>query len=161
MHVNVKLAQEDGKLLDYTLQYRPIIGKLLYLTITRPDLCYAMNHLSQFLAKPRVPHLQVVVHVLQYIKNTIGQSPFYLASTSVQLKAFADADQGTCLVSRSSAEAKYRSMKNATCEIVLLLSLIKDLGVNHDGPTILFCANEAALHIAANQGENSKRNIED
>ena len=97
MHVNVKLAQEDGKLLDYTLQYRPIIGKLLYLTITRPDLCYAMNHLSQFLAKPRVPHLQVVVHVLQYIKNTIGQSPFYLASTSVQLKAFADADQGTCL----------------------------------------------------------------
>ena len=64
-------------------------------------------------------------------------------------------------VSRSSAEAKYRSMKNATCEIVLLLSLIKDLGVNHDGPTILFCANEAALHIAANQGENSKRNIED
>ena len=42
-------------------------------------------------------------------------------------------------------------MANATCEIVWLLSLLKDLGVNHDGLAILFCDNEVAPHIAANQ----------
>ena len=79
---------------------------------------------------------------------------------------------------RSLAQAKDHSMANATCEVVWLLSLLKDLGVNHDGPVILFCDNEAILHIAANQvfsqknqahwdwlpfdmRENSKRNIED
>ena len=54
-------------------------------------------------------------------------------------------------MSRSSVEAEYCSMENATCEIVWLFSLLKDIGVNHDGVTILFCDNEAALHIAVNQ----------
>ena len=76
--VNVKLAQDDGELIDDHLQYKHIIGKLLYLTITKPNLCYAVNLLSKFLAKLRIPHLQIVVHVLQYIKNTVGQVFFIL-----------------------------------------------------------------------------------
>ena len=102
MDVNVKLAQDDRELLDDPLQYRRIIGKLLYLTITRPDLCYVVNRLSQFLAKSRVLYSQVVVHVLQYIKNTFGQGLFYPTSTSLQLKAFVDANWGTCPHSRKS-----------------------------------------------------------
>ena len=66
---NLKLFdQEDGDLLDDTLRYRKMSGKLLYLSITRSDLSYSVNHLSQFLANPWVPHLQVVYHVLEYIK---------------------------------------------------------------------------------------------
>ena len=71
--VNVKLAQDDGELIDDHLQYKHIIGKLLYLTITKPNLCYAVNLLSKFLAKLRIAHLQIVVHLLQYIKNIVGQ----------------------------------------------------------------------------------------
>ena len=52
---------------------------------------------------------------------------------------------------RYSVEAKYRSMANATCEIVWLFSLLKNHGVNHVGPVILFCGNEATLHIVVNQ----------
>ena len=72
MDLNVKLSQDEGELLDDPSQYRWMIEKLLYLTITRSDLSYSMNRLSQFLAKPRVPHSQAIHHVLQYVKSTIG-----------------------------------------------------------------------------------------
>ena len=61
MDLNVKLSQDDGDLLEDPLVYRRMIGKLLYLTITQPNLSYSVNSLSQFLAKPRVPHLQVAI----------------------------------------------------------------------------------------------------
>ncbi|XP_024022993.1 uncharacterized protein LOC112092056 [Morus notabilis] len=164
MDGDVKLSQNDGEALEDPSQYRRLIGKLLYLTITRPDLSYSVNRLSQFLANPKVTHWQAACRVLRYLKGT--------------LKAFADSYWATCLdtrksisgfcvfigdslvswkskkqqtVSRSSTEAEYRSMANATCEIIWLLSLLKDLHVDHHKPTVLFCDNHAALHIAANR----------
>ena len=53
------------------------------------------------------------------------------------------------MVSRSSAEAKYRSMATK-CELVWLLQLLKDLNVNHSKPALLYCDNQAAIHIAEN-----------
>ena len=53
-------------------------------------------------------------------------------------------------MSRSSVEAKYLSMANTTCEIMWLLALLKDFQVPHNGPTLFFCDNQAALHIASN-----------
>ena len=54
------------------------------------------------------------------------------------------------IVSRSSAEAEYREMANACCELTWLLSLVKDFGAQHTKPALLYCDNQAALHIAAN-----------
>lgn len=174
---SVKLSQFDGDLLDDRSKYRRLIGRLLYLTITRPDLSHAMNWLSQFFAKPCVPHLQAAFHMLQYVKSTVGQGIFFSSSSSTELKDFADSDWASCsdtrksingfcvfigdsliswkskkrqTVSRSSTEAEYKSMVNATCEMMLLLSLYKDLHIDHPGPALLFCDNQAALHIAAN-----------
>ena len=53
----VKLSNEDGELLSDIYQYRRLIGRLLYLTISRPDIAFAVNKLSQFVSKARVPHL--------------------------------------------------------------------------------------------------------
>ncbi|KAL5558567.1 hypothetical protein UlMin_034778 [Ulmus minor] len=192
MEPNLKLSQEDGELFDDPSLYRRLIGKLLYLTITRPDLSYAVNRLSQFLAKPRIPHYKAVQRVLHYLKATPGQGLFYPTNTDMDLKAYAkaafpamvvqfkvfyDTDWGTCsdtrrsilglcvflgdsliswkskkqaTVSCSSAEAEYRSMANACCEITWLLSLLKKLGIDHSKPALLYCDNQAALHITAN-----------
>ena len=53
-------------------------------------------------------------------------------------------------IARSSAEAEYRSMANATCELVWMVNLLKDLGIEFSQPNLLFCDNQAALHIAVN-----------
>ena len=60
MEANINLSQDDGELLEDPNLYRRLIGKLLYLTITRPDLAYSVNRLSQYLASPRSAHLQGV-----------------------------------------------------------------------------------------------------
>ena len=64
MNPTVKLSQTEGELLEDPLVYRRMIGKLLYLTITRPDLTYSVNRLSQFMTASRSPHLQAARHVL-------------------------------------------------------------------------------------------------
>ena len=64
MDLNLKLSQDDGDLIEDPTSYRRLIGKLLYLTITRPGLSYFVNRLIQFLAAPRKPHLQAVFHIL-------------------------------------------------------------------------------------------------
>ncbi|KAM6555970.1 hypothetical protein CsatB_002989 [Cannabis sativa] len=177
MEANLKLGQNDKeKLADPTL-YRRIIGKLQYLTITRPDISYSVNKLSQFLAVPQASHMNAAVRVLQYIKSTPGQGIYFPATCKIQLRAYTDSDWAACpdtrrsttgfcifigdsiiswrskkqhTVSRSSAEAEYRAMANTTCEVVWLISILKELNVHHEGPTLLFCDNKSAQHIAAN-----------
>ncbi|KAL5569450.1 hypothetical protein UlMin_026025 [Ulmus minor] len=57
MEVNLNLSKDESDLLEDPALYRCLIGKLLYLTITHPDLSYSVNKLSQFLAQPRIPHM--------------------------------------------------------------------------------------------------------
>ena len=73
MEQNIKLSKyEDRELKDLGM-YRRMIGRLLYLTITRQDITNAVYRLSQYMAKPRKPHLDVVSRVLQYLKNELGK----------------------------------------------------------------------------------------
>ena len=172
---NVSLTQSDGKLLEDGSTYRRLVGRLIYLTITRPDLTYVVHILSQFMDKPRQPHLAAAHQVLKYIKQTPRQGIILPSMGNLQLQAFCDADWARCkdtrrlvtgycsllrgapiswrtkkqtTVSRSSAEAEYRSMATTCCEITWLKNILKDLKINHTQPVTLFCDNQAAMHIA-------------
>ncbi|XP_019101789.1 PREDICTED: uncharacterized protein LOC109133260 [Camelina sativa] len=104
MNHNVHLTKDMGTPLEpaRTTSYRELIGRLLYLTITRPDITFAVHNLSQFLSCPTDTHLQAAYQICHYIKGNPGQGLFYAANSEPFLNAFSDADWGTCPETRRS-----------------------------------------------------------
>jgi hypothetical protein len=78
---NVKLSADEGDFVEDTTMYIRIVGSLIYMTITRPDLSYAVGVVSQFTQTPRKPHLDAVRRILRYIKHTLQCGIFYEAKS--------------------------------------------------------------------------------
>ncbi|XP_019102930.1 uncharacterized mitochondrial protein AtMg00810-like [Beta vulgaris subsp. vulgaris] len=159
------LSTELGDVLEEPEQYRKLVGRLLYLNITRLDLSYATQHLSQFLSCPRKPHLQAAMYVVRYLKSTLHLGLFYSATSDDVVKSYSDADWRTCLftsrslsaycifvgnhlvswktkkqktVSKSFAEAEYGSMSSTASKVVWLEGLLQDLKVHVSLPIYLY-----------------------
>jgi len=134
----------DGELLPDPTSYRKLIGKLKYLTNSRPDITYVVNHLSQYVSSLTKEHYQVVFRILRYLKGTVGQGIFIDAKSKFHIKAYSDFDWAGCAdtrksvtgflaylgntlitwrskkhttMSRSSCEAEYRALAQTVCEI--------------------------------------------
>ncbi|KAK2453566.1 putative mitochondrial protein [Trifolium repens] len=173
----VKLHNDDSKPYADISQYRRLVGKLLYLTNTRPDICFATQQLSQFLSKPTINHYNAACRVIRYLKHNPGRGLLFPRSSDLQILGFTDADWAGCLdtrksttgycffigsslvswkakkqttVSRSSSEAEYRALSSATCELIWLLYLLNDLKIQCSKPPVIYCDSQSALHIASN-----------
>jgi hypothetical protein len=174
---SVKLHQDKAKPFTDISGYRRLVGKLLYLTTTRPDIAFVTQQLSQFLTCPTHTHYDTACRVVRYLKNSPGKGLFFRRDSTLQLLGFTDADWAGCVdtrrstsgycfflgssliswrakkqhtVARSSSEAEYRALSFAACELQWLVYLLTDLGVSCVKPPVLYCDNQSALHIAAN-----------
>ncbi|KAF5763047.1 putative RNA-directed DNA polymerase [Helianthus annuus] len=177
MEQNVKLEDDSEDIRVDANMYKWLVGRLLYLQATRPDLTYWVNVLSQFVSDPRQNHLDAAMRVLRYLKATPGQGILFPKNGGTKLVTYCDADWLGCpftrrsrtgyllllggapiswkskkqsVVSRSSAEAEYRAMATTTSEILWMRWLLKGLEAEQIGPTPLYCDNQAARHIANN-----------
>ena len=174
---NVKLIPSQGELLRDPGRYRRLVGKLNYLTITRPNISFPVSVVSQFLQSPCDSHWDAVFRILRYIKRTPSQGVLYKNRGHTQVVGYSDADwassptdrrstSGYCafiggnliswkskkqdVVARSSVEAEYRAMTLATCELIWLKHLLQELRFGKDEQMKLICDNQVALHISSN-----------
>lgn len=152
--------------------YCQLVGKLIYLTNTRPDLAYAVGILSRFMSSPQQHHLDAARHVLRYIKSTSELGLFYPRSTSLSLTGFTDSDHAACkitrrsigayvfqfaggtvtwsskrqsTVSQSTTEAEYRALSDGAREAVFLLRLLQELNMVPNTKAILHSQDQQVL----------------
>lgn len=172
-----KLSANDNSKLVNPEMYRRVVGRLLYLGFTRPDLTYATQTLSQFMHSPTMVHWNAALYVLRYLKGTLNHGLFYPADNDLQMTGYSDADWGSCTdtrrsvtgyciylgtslvswktkkqptVSRSSTKAEYRAMASTTCELQWISYLLNDLQVTMKLPITLFCDSKSVIQITEN-----------
>ena len=92
VELNAHLTPTGGKPLSNSSLYRRLVGSLVYLTVTRPDISYAVHQVSQYMSAPRSIHYVTVLHILRYIKGTLFHGLCYSAQSPLILRAFSDAD---------------------------------------------------------------------
>ena len=92
MDPSICFQKDDGAPFSDPAAYRRLVGQLLYLTTTRPDISYAVTTLSQFLHALMVSHYRAVLRVLRYLKNAPGSGLFFPSDSELHLKGFSDSD---------------------------------------------------------------------
>ncbi|KAL0557194.1 hypothetical protein IC582_005712 [Cucumis melo] len=174
---NCKLGNSDDQVPVDKEQYQRIVGKLIYLSHTRPDISFAVSVASQFMQAPYEKHMEAVNRILRYLKNTLGKGLMFRKTNRKTIKAYTDSDwagsvidrkstsdyctfvwgnlvtwrsKKQSVVARSSAEAEYRAMSLGICEKIWLQKVLSDLHQECETPLKLFCDNKAAISIANN-----------
>ena len=97
-----KLSAEDGEFFDNPALYRKAVGKLNLLTNTRPDLAFAVQHFSQFMKQPWVPHFKALIHLLRYLKHNPNLGILLNNQADFFLAAYCDSNWAACTHTRRS-----------------------------------------------------------
>lgn len=171
-----KLHASDSELVDPTL-YRQLIGSLMYLVNTRPDICFAVNTMSQFMCEPRKVHWVAAKHILRYLQGTVDYGLDYRQGDGVRLVGYTDSDWAGCASDRkstsgccfglgsavvswlsrkqqsvalSSAEAEYMAASLASCEAIWLRKMLFGLFGQPLRPSVIYCDNQSCIKLTEN-----------
>jgi hypothetical protein len=174
-------SDKSGNMVDQKL-YRSMIGSLLYVTASRPDVMFSVCMCARFQASPRESHLKATKRILRYLKHTQDVGLWYPKGASFELVGYSDSDyagdkverkstSGTCqllgrsLVSWSSkkqnsialstAEAEYIAAGSCCAQILWMKATLKDFGINFKNVPLL-CDNESAVKLTNNPVQHQR-----
>ncbi|XP_042757957.1 secreted RxLR effector protein 161-like [Lactuca sativa] len=155
--------------------YRSLVGSLMYLTATRPNIMFSMSVISRFMENPKKSHWEAGKHILRCINGTLNHGLIYTRTEDANLRGFRDCDYGRCiydsksttgyvsdLVSRaiswkkknpnvvalSSVEAKYISLSMVGCQALWLSGILVTLGKYQINASKLLCDNKYAVALS-------------
>lgn len=171
-----KIQDEEEELAD-SKTYRSLVGGLLYLTATRPDLMFSASYLSRYLKEPKAKHFKEAKRVLRYIKGTTDIGLMYSAVKEPKLVGYSDSDWGGCkedlksttgycfsigsaifswktskqdTIAQSTAEAEYMALCAATNQAIWLRRLLEDLKFNTQEGVPIYCDSQSAIALGKN-----------
>lgn len=174
---NAKLASNEGQPLEDPSSYRRLNGRLIYLTNSRPDISYGVQHLTQYVSRPLLPHYQAATSILRYSKVVPDKGILFYASSSLKMFYFADSDWVKCpdirkfvtgyrvilgssllwykskkqhIVSRFSTETEYCALAFLTCKLQWLQYLFHDFLIAFPQPTSVYYDSKFAIYLAHN-----------
>lgn len=172
-----KLTKEgEGKKVDAT-QFKQVVGSLMYLTATRPDLMYSVCLISKYMANPTEGHLFAAKRVLRYIKGTLEYGVFYERKGAVELVAYADSDYASdCddrkstsgyvfklsggavawsskkqpIVTLSTTEAEYVAAAACACQSIWMKRVLSQFNPSQSKSITVFCDNSSTIKLSKN-----------
>jgi hypothetical protein len=100
MEQHLRLSPDDGTLLPNPTPYHRLVGRLIYLTVTRLDINYLVNILCQFMHSPQMAHMDVAHYVVRYLKGYIGKGIFLSSSSTIHLQGYCDSDWAGCPITQ-------------------------------------------------------------
>ncbi|CAL8169320.1 unnamed protein product [Prunus armeniaca] len=177
MEINLKLSSNDGAPRADASMYRSIVGSLIYLSNTRPDIVHAVSVVSRFMNDPSNHHFAAVKRILRYVQGTKGYGLKYTQEKESILVGFTDSDWAGAIddrrstsghvfflgkkviswsskkqstVALSTAEAEYISATSAACEAVWIRRILADLHQEQNTPTKLYCDNMSIIAMTKN-----------
>ncbi|RVW42603.1 Retrovirus-related Pol polyprotein from transposon TNT 1-94 [Vitis vinifera] len=170
-------------------RYQRLVGKLIYLSHTRPDIAYAVSVVSQFMHCPSEEHMEAVIRILRYLKSSPRKGLMFSKNDHVRVDGYTDADWARNISDRkstsgyftfiggnlvtwkskkqkvvalSSAEAEFRGMAKGLCELLWLKRLLTEIGFAPKFEMNIFCDNKAAIDISHNLVQHDQtKHVED
>ncbi|KAJ4807357.1 polyprotein [Rhynchospora pubera] len=177
MNAKEKLNKDDGTPITDAALYRSLVGGLIYLTHTRPDVSYSVGVVSRFMHKPSKHHMGAAKRILRYVAGTTDFGLWYGEKTTGKLSGFSDSDWAGCCedmkstsgylfvlgsspiswkckkqptVALSSTEAEYVAVCCAACQAVWLSRILEDFGNKQEGAVKIKCDNRSTIAMCKN-----------
>ncbi|GJR13864.1 ribonuclease H-like domain-containing protein [Tanacetum coccineum] len=149
-----KLGPDGVPVQDPTL-YRSLAGGLQYLTFTRPDLSYAVQHICLYMHDPREPHFAALKRIMRYVQCTLDLGLHLYASATTSLVGYTDVDWVGCPSTRR-AEAEYRGIANVVAETAWIRNLLRELHSPLLTATLVYCDNVSAVYMSVSPVQHQR-----
>ncbi|GLT64505.1 hypothetical protein SLA2020_369930 [Shorea laevis] len=179
---NLKLSKDDDSLKCNASVYKSLVGSLLYLTATRPDIMFAASPLSRYMTSPSQTHFSVAKRALRYVNGTVDYGILYESVCDCSLQVYMDSDWAGCLmtqralqdmfsfgsgvfcwnsskqesVAQSTAEAEHIVAGAASNHAIWLRKILNDMGQPEVQPCVIQIDNKSAIAIAENPVQHGR-----